>query len=79
MFPFIFENSPLPFIIAFINQYSSWNKHFLKSTCNTLGVASTFNLLHTAWQGIFPFETLLWHVKQIYNLLSKVVVAYSSF
>ena len=75
MFPFIYENSPLPCIIAiFLNIIFLEIRNFsgLLRFCSTLGVTSTSNLLHTAWQGIFPFETFLLHVKQIYNLLLKV-------
>ena len=50
-----------------VNTFSS-----LLRSCITLGATSTSTLSCTARHVIFPFETLLWYVKQIYNLLSKV-------
>ena len=66
MFPFIFENSPLPCTIAiFLNsillEISTFSS--LLKSCSTLGGASNSNLLHTA--RYFSLKTRLWHVKQI--------------
>ena len=82
MFPFIFENSPLPCIIAiFLNMIFLEISTFsgLLKFCSTLGGTSTSNLLHTAWQVFFLLKRFYYMSNKCTTYYQKLLLAYSPF